>query len=75
MGRLQQLDVLSLHISLKSILKTKNKIVVITFYFCCYLLIRYQEIPWHEWKDVGSESEYFSNYNKYCRRDIETKRG
>lgn len=36
--------------------------------------IRYFLIPTYEGKDVGPESEYTTNYNKYCR-DITTKRG
>jgi len=41
---------------------------------CLLLEIRYYHIPRHEGKDVGPESEYDRNSNKY-RRDIQTERG
>ena len=53
----------------------KGKDDDIIFHRLCLLVeIRYQYIPEHEGKDVGPESEYTKNFQKYSR-DIMTKRG
>ena len=38
------------------------------------LRIRYRETPRHEGKDIGPESKYTKDYQKYCR-DVLTERG
>jgi len=53
----------------------KGKDNVILFHrLLLFLSIRYSIIPIHEGKDVGPETEYFRNLNKYGR-DVHTERG